>query len=645
MKMPIKLSNRISKWLLDGKDEVGDDQSHHEEKAPWWKVMCLTGVDYFSTLGYQPSVAFFAAGLLSPIATLILVFVTLFAALPTYKWVARYSPNGQGSVFMLERLLPGWPSKIMVLVLLGFAGMGFIITITLSSADAAAHVVENPLVGEFLHSRTGVTMLLITLLGAIFLKGFKEVIGLAVVLVAFYLVLNCVLLAVGLSEIIAHPAYLSNWWTNVRAANPSWLEMMVVCILVFPRLALGLSGFETGVMVMPLVDGGDKDKECDEDGKPLLTGRIENTKKLLTAAALIMSVLLIASSIVTSMLIPVEAMQAGGEADGRALAYLAHHHLGHIYGTIYDVSTVAILWFAGASAMAGLVNLVPRYLPRYGMAPEWARAVRPLVIVFTMVCFLVTLLFGADVHSQSAAYATGVLVFLTAAAFAVTLALWNKGLAYKVSFSAITAVFVYTTAANVWERPDGVQVAFFFIMAIMISSIISRVWRSTELRIVEVKFDEVAEGFIQESIERFARINLAAHRFGGSAYSVKKREMAYKHNVDEESLILIEVKVSDSSDFTHEVVEVKGTYKGDADHPVLQCKGPAVANVLAAVTLHIRDKFETLPDIYFGWSEGGPFEQAFRFIVLGEGETSLLTREVVRSHEQDVKKRPKVHVA
>ncbi len=643
----MKVPKRITKWLLQGKDDIdGNDQSgEHEEKAPWWKVMCLTGVDYFSTLGYQPSVAFLAAGLLSPIATLILVAVTLFAALPTYKWVAGFSPNGQGSVFMLERLMPGWTSKILVLVLLGFAGMGFIITITLSSADAAAHVVENPLVGEFFTSRTFVTVTLIAFLGGIFLKGFKEVIGIAVILVAVYLVLNCVLLFVGLGEIVRHPEYISNWWTNIRASNPSLLDMLVICVIVFPRLALGLSGFETGVMVMPLVEGGEKDKEVDEEGRSLLKGRIENTKKLLTAAALIMSVLLILSSVVTSLLIPVEVMQPGGEADGRALAYLAHHYLGYVYGTVYDLSTVAILWFAGASAMAGLVNLVPRYLPRYGMAPEWARAVRPLVIVFTLVCFFVTVLFGADVHSQSAAYATGVLVFLTAAAFAVTLALWSKGWLYKVGFSLITAVFVYTTAANIWERPDGVKVAVFFVVAIMITSIISRVWRSTELRIVEVRLDEAAEGFIEEAVSRYGRINLAAHRFGGSAYSVKKREMSYKHNVDEESLILIEVKVSDSSDFFHEVVEVRGTTKGDGSHAILQCKGPAVANVLAAVTLHLRDKYEVLPDIYFAWSEGGPFEQAFRFLVLGEGETSLLTREVLRSNDKEVKKRPKVHVA
>jgi hypothetical protein len=625
-------------WLLRLRmgESPGISLKSRDHQHPWWKVMCLTGVDYFSTLGYQPGIAFLAAGLLSPIATLVLVLLTLFGALPIYNRVAAESPRGNGSIAMLENLLPGWQAKLFVLVLLGFVATDFIITITLSAADATAHIVENPFTPHFLNNRIAITLSLIAFLCAIFLKGFGEAIGVSVLLVAVYLLLNSIVVGVGFYELATHPAALSDWKNALISAHGSPLAMIGVALIVFPKLALGLSGFETGVVVMPLVKG----YETDTEENP--AGRIINTRKLLRTAALIMSAMLMTSSLVTTTLIPAAEFAVGGQANGRALAYIAHKYLGDMFGTAYDLSTILILSFAGASAMAGLVNIVPRYLPKYGMAPKWATAVRPLVLVFTAIAFVVTLVFKADVEAQGGAYATGVLVLMSSAAVAVTLSAYRRR-KHGWVFLLISLVFAYTTVLNIIERPEGIKIASFFIASIIISSFVSRVMRTTELRIERVELDEKARAFIEEAARKHEIRLVANKRQAGdvSEYRLKEKEQREDNHIPKgDPILFLEIDISDASEFSDELcvrgVEVNG-------YRVLRGKSAAVPNAIAALLLYLRDMTGKIPHAYFGWSEGNPLKYLLRYLVFGEGETAPVTREVLRKAEPDPERRPAIH--
>ncbi|PNG96205.1 APC family permease [Streptomyces malaysiensis] len=641
---------RLRAWMLEGLSDMGRTGGHtgpHAEPKPahkgqpWWRVMCLTGVDYFSTLGYQPGIAALAAGLLSPIATIVLVVVTLAGALPVYRRVAEESPRGEGSIAMLERLLSFWKGKLFVLTLLGFAATDFLVTITLSAADASTHLVENPHLTSTLHGHQMlITLLLVALLGAVFLKGFLEAIGVAVALVGVYLALNAVVVVVGLWHVATAGHVVTDWSAALTAEHGNALAMVGVALVVFPKLALGLSGFETGVAVMPHVKGDDSDGE----EKP--AGRIRNTKKLLTAAAAIMSVFLVTTSFITTLLIPEKEFEAGGKANGRALAYLAHEYLGGAFGTIYDVSTIAILWFAGASAMAGLLNLMPRYLPRYGMAPHWARAVRPMVIVFTLIGFLVTWIFDADVDAQGGAYATGVLVLISSAAIAVTIAARKAGQRkWTIAFAVIAAVFLYTTVVNVIERPDGVKIGACFIAGIILVSLLSRLARAFELRVTSVTLDPMAERFVRDIASRKIRfIANEPDRRDRAEYRDKVDQIRADNDLPEqEDFVFVEVTVTDPSEF-----EASLTVRGEVLHGryrVLTLESSSIPNALAALLLHVRETTGRTPHIYFEWTEGNPFANFLRFFLFGQGEVAPVTREVLRGAEPDRTRRPRVHTA
>jgi len=620
----------LGRWLLaDGRAE-----SHAQaETKPWYLVLWLTGVDYFSTLGYQPGIALMVAGAISPIATAILVLVTLFGALPIYAQVAQRSYIGQGSIAMLERMFTGWKSKLAVLILIGFASTDFVITMTLSAADAAEHAVHNPLLHPFLgDAQMSVTLILLALLAMVFLMGFSEAIGVATAMAVPYLLLNVVVVVRGAIEILQYPDWLSRW-NGALALKGDGTMVLLGAGLVFPQLALGLSGFETGVTVMPLVRGDPPDAP---GAYP--AGRIRATRKLLTAAALIMSVMLIATSLITAVLLTEAEYKEGGPAAGRALAYLAHKMMGHGVGTVYDFSTILILWFAGASAMAGMLNLIPRYLPRFGMAPHWVAHTRPLVIVLFMVNVIVTWIFKADVEAQGGAYATGVLVLMLSAALAVALALWReafeprevsepralasgatprKFLLASLYFWLITAVFAYTLAMNVKDRSDGVMIASVFILVVLILSGLSRYRRATELRVESIMLADEESAMWWKQM-RGKKVNLVPLKHWDENSLRSKEAYIRRHYKIKGPLAFMHVYLRD--DRSEFLAPLRVKVRRWQDDYVIEVTGAvAIANTIAYVS-ELLDPVSIFLDL----TGRNPMGQAFQYFLWGEGETAML---------------------
>ncbi|MEQ1503031.1 MAG: hypothetical protein ABMB14_12415 [Myxococcota bacterium] len=638
------------RWLatwLRGSDPHGKDT----HAAPWQATLWLTGVDYFSSLGYAPGLAVAAAGYVAPIATLMLVLVTFLAAVPVYFMVAHHSPDGEGSIKMIERLTVGWGrlgwiGKVLVLTLIGFAMTDFVITITLSAADATHHILENPLFGSMVpHWPVGVTAALILGLCLVFLLGFREAITVTIAIGVPFMVLSAVIVGAGIVALVRDPAPVHLWVDKIahldlgelrasldamspEEAGPLELigvggvpGLVLVCLLVFPKLALGLSGFETGVSVMPHIKAPDA------------ATRVANTRKMLLSAAFLMCLLLTGANFVATVLIPPEAFAGGehaGEANGRALAYLAHHLLGPVFGTVYDVLTVLILWFAGASAMAGMLGILPRYLPRFGMSPAWLGYQRPLVLLVTAICLLVNDAFSASVEAQGGAYATGVLVLMASGAFAVTLAEWRHP-RRRFAFGAILLTFVYVLVVNVAERPDGIKIAALFIVAVVIGSIWSRWMRASELRVQGMRFVDPESEALWKRLSTTEDLVLIPVRSPTpeARSACEARRIQHHQAVTSHFVFLHVTLLQDTSQF-QSPVRIRVVPEGN-DFVVEVTDAVAVANAIAyvAVELSVREVVIGLLD------NGTPLANAVMYLTFGTGEIGYAVRAIFMRLRED----------
>src|SRR5262245_14637791 len=689
-------STRSSSASDDGQCMTPEVQRPLSDAASHWLlVLCLVGLDYFSTLAYLPSLAVAAAGALAPLAALAVVLITLCVALPIYGYIVGRSASGRGAAGLLEQVMPGWRGKLVVLTVLGFAAADFVITRSLSVADAAMHVSHNPhglaIIDRLSPAMESLTpwlpaewlarlrpllsrQVVITLGIAVLTFGFwqllqrgftRRVLWLAGTLVTIYLVLVGIVVGSGLIYVAAHPDLWHNWWHAVQdiSSRGSFFQhpiagiatLSFLSLWAFPQLALGLSGFELTMTLTPLVRGGtSRDDQKD---------RIGNSRKLLCAAAGIMAVLITGSVLVATLLVPREALAPGGLAEDRALAYLAHGGpladgergsrvnscFGDSFGNVFDASTIAVLSLAGASVITGLRGMLPHYLHRLGMALTWAGQTGVVMHLLNVIILIVTVAFHASISTQQWAYATSVLVLVAGAALAAGLDVWRRLHRLPLRWLIVApillscAFFLAMTAVTTFTHPSGVIIASSFVVAIVVSSFVSRWLRSTELRFEGFAFSDEATRIRWEAICRREFQVVVPHRPGLLSLSDKNLQIQREFRLNASVPILfVEATLGDPSEFYHQPLMTIADQDGLEVLRVSKCV--SVAHVLASICLALCRPGGRPPEVIFGWSNERPLAANLNFLLLGEGNIPWMVRELVRHAVPDVRLQPRIHI-
>jgi hypothetical protein len=664
-------------------------------ESHWVWVLCLVGLDYFSSLAYQPSIAFAAAGSAAPLATLLVIAATFLGALPVYCYVAGRSPSGQGAAAILERLLRGWRGKFLILALLGFSATDFVMTKTLSVADAAEHLIDNPFppwqavlthlgasetVAQILPSgdiraqvvhrwnRQVVITLILLVLGfafwAVFRRGWnRRVLQVSVVIVAIYLALSGIVIGSGLRYLHQNPNYVNAWLdrlyrgdqlpiTGIFAGHGCW-SVALVCLTAFPVMSLGLSGFELSMVVMPLV------KTARKDPSETIRDRVRDTRKLLFVAAGIMGIYLAGSALVATTLLAPQTILQTGQASDRVLAYLAHGGqladgqpstvlnglFGPWFGSLYDLATVLILCLAGASITMGLRDLLPPYLHRLGMELDWAHKTGAILHMLNAVNLVVTLAFRASVTAQRGAYAMSVLTLIAATAGAAALDRWHRKSGHWLLrmpwyFLLVCGAFFISAIGAAVHGMGSMLISFLFVAAIVATSFASRLIRTMELRFEGFEFKDAQSHFLWDSLVYLQFPMLAPLRPGQERLLDREKHIRCKHRLGPDiPLVFLEAELGDASDFYHRpLVEVTQ----EEDRFVIRItRSASIAHVIAAAALELS-KVGKPPELHFGWSESSPFAANVNFLFFGQGNVPWMVRELIQRAESNPAQRPDI---
>lgn len=656
----------------------------HVAQAAWLWVLCLAGLDTFGTLAYQPSIALSLAGDLAPLATGLAVIFCLLVALPVYWRLVAVAPEGRGAVGYLAKRIPGWRSKLAVLVLLGFAATQFALTKSLAASDAAEHVIGNPSWHDRLAgiaaavTRLGTAVespflrrllkpwdlqlavsLVVALVGiafwAVFRHGFTQlVLRIAALVIVAYLALTALVLCLSLGYMVGHPDEIARW--AARATHSALLSdggarsLASVCLWAVPTLGFMLGGFEMSMIVVPLIRArGDSPRQVHED-------RVRQARKLMATAAIVMSLYLLASSFATAILLVPGDRLPGGIAHNRALASLAHGPVvsEHTWaapwlGSAYDLVTVVVLALAGASVMVGLKDLVPRFLLQFGMEFRWAHRVGATVHIFNAVVLVIVVWFEASVEGLRGALSTSVLVLLAAGAFVGRRELAGgrfsaerapaRGLRDPLAIAF--ALAAAATALSLLMRADALLIAATFVVVTLALSIVSRSVRSVELRHEGFEFVDDQSRFLWDTLRHLEFRVLVPHRPGRRSLELKEESIRRWHRLPPEvPIVFLEAEVGDPSEFGS-----RPRMKVEQDHGrvVLRVDGcVSVAHVVAAVALELMRN--RAMEIHFGWSDDNPMKANLSFILFGQGNVPWMVREIIRHAEPDAEKRPRIIV-
>ncbi len=665
---------------------------------PW--VLCVVGLDYLSTLAYQPSMAFDVAGRLAPLATGLVVLVTLLFALPVYWYIAGRSPDGGGTTGLLERAIPGWFGKLLILILLAFGAVDLVLTRTFSAANASEHITHNPhpdwqhgldtsaAEGENLrrelppevqdkteglwNRHTVVTLIVLsisTLAGLVFFRGYsKNFVRLAVVVVAAYLVLTLVVVGTAGAYLIQNPHLFDQWWADVWAGNwkpgtepkppGDWGDLILASVPLFPLLALGLSGFELTLMTMPHIRG----RKTDDPANP--RGRIQRTRWLLVTAALLMSTYLLGSTLVTTVLISPTALSSHGQAKNRAISYLAHGEtladgqssaglnplFGTVFGTVYDVAAVVILALAGLSVAMTLSQWIPPYLHRLGMEFNWSVRLGLMAYLFIAVKFAVVVYYGADLEAQRAAYLTAVLAVFAFAAVIAAVDVWQRRkqrswhrlLRMPVVFLLAGLVFAVSGLSIAIDRPAALVMTGAFIVVVLGVSIVTRVWRSTELRFGGFTFADADSKTEWEKLCASDFPILVPIRGNGHTLAEKELQIRTLHRVPATMPIMfLQAMVTDASDFSQSPVMRVTRENGRVLIHIAGCV--AIPHALAAAALQISAA-GAVPEVHFGWSNENPITANLHFVLFGIGNVPWMVHNLIRRSDVPDARKPRVVV-